>query len=171
KLAQPASRKIRASLKTRQIGATNSGAINERARARALPDPVPDPVPGTSTIQNVSVVGAPRARETHISEQLRDELTAHYAPLLGGAERVRASIAKALTHKASDSSQDSAAGLNHWLAQDVADRAERAPIGRRPQTDLGRPDGDDWLARLDADARAKYRIRTQDKLPDLSGCG
>jgi hypothetical protein len=81
---------------------------------------------------------APRPPPEAITDAFQDELVTEFAAQLGGAERVRASIAKALNHTASKKWLDHRRGLHDWLQRDAAEYA-RGETGRSAAAIVGAP--------------------------------
>lgn len=82
----------------------------------------------------------PPPRREPITDEFLDELVAEYAPLLGGEQRVRDTIAKALNHKASDKWKNKRQGLRDWLRRDADEWQERSG-GRSGRS---KPDPGGW---------------------------
>jgi hypothetical protein len=105
---------------------------------------------------------APRAHtpDTATQKTIQDDLAREFADRLGGEERVRTRIAKALNDRQSQGWIDFATGLRNWLEQDVAyareHDEERAPAGRSgTAAAVGHDAGGDDYAWLEADARER----------------
>lgn len=94
---------------------------------------------------------APRQHEP-ITDEFIAEMVTEFSRRLGGEQRVRDAIDKALNNKASDRWKDKRRGLRNWLKDDAARNLERTNGTTR--SNLAKPAGSDGDERARALGRA-----------------
>jgi hypothetical protein len=124
-----------------------------------VPVPVPDPVPIPAPMESTESGGTLSQKRVPITPKFIEEMVAEHAPKLGGAAKVRESIADAMNHIAMSKRHDKQLYLRGWLRRDAE--------GRTNGTHHGKLVGDsgasarEYLAGLDAKQAAREVERAE----------